>query len=217
MWLWPLPQLPLWCCGTLAWVTPFWLSVWGGCVPAWQGALSKIVISSNCHWQLLATPSLIWVPPPPNLWLSGPPLGPEPTQPPIYPIPCPSCRRFHIFPLSWRSCWVPGEIAVAQTPLSPSRALPNSSLPPPQAKQHPTTLFKTVYFIYFFFVRQTHWFLDHSRGWKPFTNLFIWKYKYKIILSTSVMWETAIHIVIFYNRALRKPHTKTWKMLEIYI
>lgn len=70
---------------------------------------------------------------------------------------------------------------------------------------------------YFFFVRQTHWFLDHSRGWKPFTNLFIWKYKYKIILSTSVMWETAIHIVIFYNRALRKPHTKTWKMLDIYI
>ena len=70
---------------------------------------------------------------------------------------------------------------------------------------------------YFIFVRQTHWFLDHSRGWKPFTNLFIWKYKYKIILSTSVMWETAIHIVIFYNRALRKPHTKTWKMLEIYI
>lgn len=75
----------------------------------------------------------------------------------------------------------------------------------------------SLFYFIFFFVRQTHWFLDHSRGWKPFTNLFIWKYKYKIILSTSVMWETAIHIVIFYNRALRKPHTKTWKMLEIYI
>lgn len=61
-----------------------------------------------------------------------------------------------------------------------------------------------LFYLSFFVVvvRQTHWFLDHSRGWKPFTNLFIWKYKYKIILSTSMMWETPIHIV-FYNEAPR--------------
>ncbi len=31
--------------------------------------------------------------------------------------------------------------------------------------------------------------------------IIIWKYKYKIILSTSEMWETPIHFSLFYNRA----------------
>lgn len=34
-----------------------------------------------------------------------------------------------------------------------------------------------------------------------FIIIIIWKYKYKIILSTSEMWETPIHFIIFYNRA----------------
>lgn len=98
-------------------------------------------------------------------------------------------------------------------PFTPS---PDPSAPCPHCQPQTTGTRRSVQnSLLYFFVRQTHWFLDHSRGWKPFTNLFIWKYKYKIILSTSVMWETPIHIV-FYNRA-SESHTQRPERCLIYI
>lgn len=66
-----------------------------------------------------------------------------------------------------------------------------------------------IYFIYYFFVS----FPDkHIDFWTTVEDgnlsqtffiiiVIIWKYKYKIILSTSEMWETPIHFSLFYNRA----------------
>lgn len=130
------------------------------------------------------------------------------------------CRQHRKMP--WKCCNLPSE-GRTRSPLDGDpegrgngamRWFPprNKHFPPAPNKRDSQVCSKQ--FIVFF-VRQTHWFLDHSRGWKPFTNLFIWKYKYKIILSTSVMWETPIHIV-FYNRAL-ESHTQRPERCLIYI